>query len=78
MFSDQEALLPVSESIPFGPQEAVAAADFYRKVKRARGREIDIAIAACAILHQARLWTLNPADFQDIPDLQLLPLRSQD
>src|SRR5436190_24134912 len=49
------------DSVPFGPAEAVAAADGYRKVKRARGREIDIAIAACAIVHAAHFWTLNPA-----------------
>ena len=69
--ADQEALFPASGSIPFGSAEALAAADSYRKVKRARGREIDIAIAACAIVHSAQLWTLNPADFKDIPNLKL-------
>ena len=42
------------------------------KIKRPRGREIDIAIAACAIAHDAQLWTVNPADFKDIPNLGLL------
>jgi predicted nucleic acid-binding protein len=69
----QEALFPSSEAIPFGPSEALLAADVYRKVKRARGREIDIAIAACAIAQNAQLWTLNPADFKDIPNLKLFP-----
>ena len=46
--------------------------DLYRKIKRPRGRELDIAIAACAIAHQAQLWTLNPNDFKDIPNLKLL------
>jgi predicted nucleic acid-binding protein len=41
-------------------------------MKRARGREVDIAIAACAVVHNARLWTLNPSDFKDIPNLKLL------
>src|SRR5439155_6120895 len=54
--ADQEALFPASDSVPFGPAEALAAADCYRKVKRARGREIDIAIAACAVVHSAHLW----------------------
>jgi predicted nucleic acid-binding protein len=70
---DQEALFSTSDSIGFGPAEAVIAADTYRTVKRPRGREIDIAIAACAIADDAELWTLNPRDFQDIPDLKLLP-----
>jgi predicted nucleic acid-binding protein len=70
---DQEALFPTSESIAFGPEEASIAAETYGKIKRARGREIDIAIAACAISHDADLWTLNPRDFQDIPDLRLVP-----
>ena len=33
-------------------------------VKRPRGREIDLAIAACALAHGAAFWTLNPADFR--------------
>lgn len=69
---DQEDLFPASECIPFGPAEALAGADLYARVKRATGREIDIAIAACAIVNGAQLWTLNPADFKDIPNLQLL------
>ena len=37
------------------------------------GREMDIAIAACAIVNAASLWTLNPGDFPDIPGLTLVP-----
>ena len=70
--ADQEALFPASDSIPFGSAEALVASDLYRKLKRARGREIDIAIAACAIVNNAQLWTLNPADFKDIPNLKVL------
>ena len=69
---DQEALFPSAEAIPFGPAEASLAANLYQRIKRPRGREIDIAIAACAIAHESHLWTLNPADFKDIPDLKLL------
>jgi predicted nucleic acid-binding protein len=32
---------------------------------------VDLAIAASALTHGARLWTLNAADFRDIPDLEL-------
>jgi predicted nucleic acid-binding protein len=73
---DQEALFPALESVSFGPAEALIAAKSYKSVKGARGRETDIAIAACAIVHDARLWTLNRADFKDIPDLKLLDAAS--
>jgi len=68
----QEALLPSADAIPFGISEALVAADLYKKIARPRGREIDIAIAACAIYHQAQLWTVNAGDFKDIPGLVLL------
>lgn len=68
----QQALFPSTDAIPFGPAEALAAADVYKNVKRARGREIDIAIAACAIAHDAEFWTVNPDDFKDIPNLKLI------
>ena len=61
-----------SVAVSFGSAEALLAADVYQKIKRPRGREIDIAIAACAIVHEAHLWTVNPADFKDIPNLKLL------
>ena len=69
---DQEDLFPVDQIVPFGPVEAMVASDLYRTIRKARGREIDIVIAACAITHNARLWTLNPSDFKDIPDLKLV------
>ena len=47
------------------------AARLYARVRRARGREIDLAIAACAIVHEASLWTLNRSDFADISGLTL-------
>jgi predicted nucleic acid-binding protein len=66
-----EWLVPASYAHAFGTHEATAAADIYRRLKRARGRDMDIAIAACAVTHGAQLWTLNPADFADLPGLAL-------
>jgi predicted nucleic acid-binding protein len=67
----QEALFPETSLVPFGKPEARLAGQIYRVVKRPRGREADIAIAATALYHKARLWTLNTGDFADIPGLQL-------
>jgi len=66
----QEALFPAASTIAFGSREASLSAELYRSVKRPRGREIDLAIAACAIVREAALWTLNIADFRDIPQLR--------
>jgi predicted nucleic acid-binding protein len=68
----QEAVFPAAEAQAFGPAEAALASELYRQVRRPRGREIDLAIAASAILQDATLWTLNPRDFSDIPRLRLL------
>jgi predicted nucleic acid-binding protein len=65
----QEALFPSESAPPFGPHEARLAAELYKAVPRARGREIDLAIAACAISWNSMLWTLNLSDFDDIPGL---------
>ena len=67
----ESALLGPDAVVDFGAAEARLAADLCRKVKRARGRELDLAIAACAVSRSAQLWTLNPRDFQDIPGLDL-------
>ena len=68
----QDALFPGGEAVPFGRSEAALASELYRLVRRSRGRELDLAIAASAILQNAVLWTLNPRDFTDIPRLRLL------
>lgn len=67
----QEALFPRAAALPFGPEESALAARLYRSLRRPRGREIDLAIAAHAVSRGASLWTLNRADFADIPDLEL-------
>jgi predicted nucleic acid-binding protein len=68
---DQELLFPRETSVAFGAHEAAEAARLYRRVAHARGREVDLAIAACAIVQNASLWTLNREDFVDIPGLTL-------
>jgi predicted nucleic acid-binding protein len=70
--SAQEALFPSEHAVPFGPVEAAAAARLYKAAKGARGREIDLAVAACALVAGAALWTQNRKDFEDIPDLHLV------
>ncbi len=68
----QEQVLWRDATLLFGPAEADMAAKLYRKLDRARTREIDICIAATAIVYDATLWTLNSRDFADIPGLRLL------
>lgn len=67
----QEALFPAALALPFGSEEATVAARLYRSLRRVRGRELDLAIAAHALVRGAELWTLNPRDLQDIPQLRL-------
>lgn len=66
-----DALFPRADLVSFSEADASRAAELYRAVRRPRGREIDLAIAACALTREAQLWTLNPADFSDIPGLTL-------
>lgn len=68
----QEELFPREAAVAFGTAEAHTAAQLYKRLKRARGHEIDLAIAACALTSGASLWTLNRTDFQDIPDLRVI------
>lgn len=67
----QEVLFPSEDAAVFGFLEARVASRLYATVKRPRGREADLAISACALTHDAGLWTLNEADFKDIPGLKL-------
>jgi predicted nucleic acid-binding protein len=67
----QEALFPSDTAVAFGTVEAARAAELYRSVRGAHGREIDLAIAACAVCRDASLWSLNVKDFRDIPGLRV-------
>jgi len=67
----QEIMFPSEAALPFEAVDARISAELYRTVSRARSREIDIAIAACAIRREAELWTVHRADFADIPRLRL-------
>jgi predicted nucleic acid-binding protein len=68
----QEELFPSDETVSFGAVESNVAARLYKETRRPRGRELDLAIAACAQVAGAALWTLNPADFRDIPGVRLV------
>ena len=67
----QEELFPAEQAALFGHREAARAAQLYRAVPRARGREFDLGVAACALAHDASLWTLNPGDLGDVSGLTL-------
>lgn len=67
----RRAILPDDRLAAFGPDEASRASTIYKSVRRPRGREADLAIAACALVHEASLWTQNAEDFGDIPGLKL-------
>jgi predicted nucleic acid-binding protein len=67
-----DAILASVPALPFDD----AAAEIYRKIVEAAGysrrKLLDRMIAAQAILHRAKLVTLNPGGFSDIPDLDLV------
>ena len=74
----QEALFPSRDALPFGPDEAHLAARLYRELPRSRGREVDLAIAASALVWRSKLWTLNVEDFRDVPGLNLVEIADAD
>ena len=67
----QEDLFPREQAVPFDTAAAAQAAALYVRLPRPRGRDLDLTIAACALVDDATLWTLNPKDFSDVPGLTL-------
>lgn len=67
----QGELFPRDQIVSFDARAAARAADLYRNLTRPRRRAADFAIAACALVDEAALWTLNPKDFGDVPGLTL-------
>ncbi len=68
----QEDLFPREQAVPFDTGAAAQAAALYVRLPRPSGRDLDLAIAACALVNEAALWTLNPKDFSDVPGLKLV------
>jgi len=68
----QEEMFPRRAAVPFDSEAAAQAAMLYRRTPRPRGREVDLAVAACALAQGAALWTLNCDDFGDLPGLELM------
>ena len=58
---------------PFDAMIALAAAETFRRLGAPRKRANDIAIGTTAAAAGATLWTLNRADFDGIPGLELGP-----
>ena len=68
----QEELFPRDATVLFDAEAAARAATLYAQLPGSRGRDLDLAIAACALVHEAALWTLNPKDVGDVPGLKLV------
>lgn len=64
-----ELLLQQFDELPFTTREAQAYGRIVEQCGYSRPRTIDRMIVATAIVAEAELITLNPADFRDIPDL---------
>ena len=68
----QEELFPRAAAVPFDADATAQAAKLYTALTRTHGREVDLAVAACALAQDAALWTLNDDDFSDVPGLELM------
>jgi predicted nucleic acid-binding protein len=56
-----------ADTAVLGVEEATVAARLYHSISKTRGREVDLAIAACALANTA---ALNPSDFSNVPKLR--------
>ena len=69
-----DKVLAGTPTLDFGEAEAIAYGQIVAQIGYSRRKVIDRMIAAQAIVIGATLVTLNPSDFSDIPDLNLLAL----
>ncbi len=67
-----DAILQAVPVLPFDDTAADAYRDIVAVAGYSRRKLLDRMIAAQALVHRATLVTQNPADFQDIPGLDLL------
>lgn len=67
-----DAILAALPTLAFGDAEADAYRAIVAAVGYSRRKLLDRMIAAQAIVHRATLVTQNPADFSDVPGLELL------
>jgi hypothetical protein len=63
----QNALFPLDRALAYGSAEAQLSANLYRSVLRARGREIDLAIAFLRPCPRRRFVDAECAGFQRYP-----------
>ena len=67
-----ERMLAFLTVVHFDTADARAYGDIVRGVGYSRRKLLDRMIAAQALVHRATLVTANPADFRDVPGLELL------
>lgn len=68
------ALLETIDARPFDARDAAAYGRIIAATGFSRRKVLDRMIAAQAIVDEATLVTMHPADFRDIPGLKLLEL----
>ena len=66
-----DLLLKRIDVVDFDARSAAAYGRIVQTVGYSRRKLLDRMIAAQALVHRATLVTSNPADFRDIPDLDL-------
>jgi tRNA(fMet)-specific endonuclease VapC len=67
-----DALLDAIPVLAFEAEAARAYGEIVAAAGYSRGKLLDRMIAAQALVHRARLVTQNPADFEDVPGLDVV------
>ena len=68
-------IIEEDDIVSFDAAAALEAAETFRRLGSPRRRANDIAIGTVAAVCGAVLWTLNPDDFTDVPELDVGPGR---